>query len=106
MSTFTLTYYGPNANHMEGMRGGYWQQRPVNDLWAFFYPTSFIIIGFDSILFVGTAVALYFACNVDMIQESKKAFVKYGLLCTLNLILNWNQVMFNVIRSKLRLLNF
>ena len=103
MSTFTLTYYGPNAYHMEGMRGGYWQQRPVNDLWAFFFPTSFMIIGFDLILLIGTTATLYFGCNVDMIQESKKAFVKYGLLCTLNLILNWNQVRFNLITIMLRL---
>ena len=92
MITFTITYYGPNANHMEGFRHSYWQARPVEDLWSTYYPTSFLFLGFDLIVLVSMAIILYFACNSNLMQEAQKAWMNFGLLITLRLILQWDQV--------------
>ena len=92
MMTFTITYNGPNANHMEGMLQSYWQARPVDDLWSYFYPTSFLFLGVDLIVLVITAIILYFGCNSNLMQEAQKAWMNFGFLITLRLILQWDQV--------------
>ena len=92
MITFTLTYNGPNAYHMEGMRYSYWQQPPVKDLVTLFYPTSFIFFGFDLLVLICSAIFLYFACNVNMIKEAKMVLKNFGFPITLNLILLWTSV--------------
>ena len=92
MITFTITYNGPNANHMEGMLQSYWQQSPVKDLWSHFYPTSFLFLGVDLIVLVSMAIILYFGCNTNLMQEAHKVWMNFGLLITLRVILQWNQV--------------
>ena len=92
MITFTITYNGPNANHMEGMLQSYWQQSPVKDLWSHFYPTSFLFLGVDLIVLVSMAIILYFGCNTNLMQEAHKVWMNFGLLITLRVILQWDQV--------------
>ena len=66
MISFMITFYGPNAYHMEGMRHSYWGQAPVTDLISF-YNACFKFLAFDVVILAFSFIFLFVGCKVSLI---------------------------------------
>jgi hypothetical protein len=95
--TFTIAYYGPNADILGNVRNEYWSYKKVENiatLFTFAIQMAFI----DLLSAVISAICLWKYCHLDFLFEYCKIMKKYWPILTLTAVLHMNKV-YNKISS-------
>ena len=91
MATFSIMYYGPNAEISGNIRNDYWQYTKVNDVLDYF--TAALQMTFlDLTSIVISAILLWKFCAINMVQEFMSIIKRYGLLSMIFIALLLNKV--------------
>jgi hypothetical protein len=91
MVTFTISYYGPNAELIGGVQSELWHHVKVDDIGSFLYG-AFQMILVDSLSAVISCVLLKIFCNINVFGECMKIMKRHSVFTTVFITLTTNGV--------------
>ena len=91
MTTFAITFYGPNASIIGNVRNDYWQYQKVDDI-KLYLTGAIKMTLIDALSGLISLILLKLFCKINGIFIFIKIIRKYGLLLAFNIILAMNQV--------------
>ena len=91
MCTFTIAYYGPNADILGNVGNEYWSYKKVENITTLFTFASQMAL-IDILSAVISAICLWKYCHLDFLFEYCKVMKKYWPILTLTAVLHMNKV--------------
>ena len=99
--SFSMAYYGPNAELIGNVKNDYWRFRIVEDIRPLFLVMS-VLFSIDIVSFALNSIILWMCCKVNLLKEICSVLQQYWYILAVKLV---NDVWWNFYASDINLAN-